>query len=229
MAKGVTFKVDTSEFTRTLREYRKYSKRTLPVIVNTKAMFIARHAILETPKADKAKIERELGEFVSVNGSKKKQLLLAIGKKHDAPLAALIINARRGREGRPGLYGAKMAAAVRVFVAARIRSISFLKSGWLPAIKTLLPFSDRRGGPRQEKGVKQIGQPKGYGKPAREGWNVVAEIANTASDNKNNRGALWKYGGPALQRAFNAEAASMREYIEKKMREAAKQSGIKTN
>lgn len=76
--------------------------------------------------------------------------------------------------------------------------------------------------------AEQVGSEKGSATPATSGvWSVKATIENAAGDNRENHGALVKYGAPALQRAFDAESASMREYIEKKMRESATKAGIK--
>jgi hypothetical protein len=194
-------------------------------IVNTKALFIARGAMIETPKADKRKIAAELGRIVR-RGKRAGSVKLAKARDFDAPLAALIVNKKRGR-GR-GLYGTAMAEAVRTLIASRMRSIAFLKSGWIPAIKALIPFADRRGGPRQDRAV-QYGRAKGSGTPAQEGiWKVKAIIENSAGDNKNNRDALLTYGGPALEKAVQNETASMKEYIERKLTESAKAAGIKT-
>lgn len=226
MRSGVTFKIERKEFDRTLRVYRQYSKKDPATICNTKALFITRGAILETPKADKRSIVRELGRIIK-RGKNKGKLKLKSGTEHDAPLAALIINKRRG-PGR-GLYGAAMEEAVRAMLAARMRSIGFLKSGWIAAIRILLPFANRRGAPRQDRSAQQVGTAKGNATPAREGWRAKATFENNASRNRSNNDALVKFGGPALQRAFDAEERSMLVYIEGKMRESAKAAGIKTN
>ncbi len=223
---AVSFKVNTAEFQRTLRRYREFSKRDLATIVNTKALFIARRALRETPKADKAKIAKELGRIIKT-GKNAGKLRLAKGSQHDAPLAALIINKRLGT-GR-GLRGEAMAKTIRSFIASRMRSIAFLKSGWIPAIKALSPFAELRGAPRQGPAPVQYGRPKGSGTPARGStWNPKAIIENAAGDNKENRGALITYGGPALQAAVDAETASMKEYIGRKLTESAAKAGIRT-
>ena len=59
----------------------------------------------------------------------------------EMPLEAAIINARRGREGLPGLYGPKMRAEVRRLRSARVRSRRFIASGWLDAIRAVEPFA----------------------------------------------------------------------------------------
>src|SRR5205807_1063675 len=96
-----------------------------------------------------------------------------------APLAALIINARRGAKGQPGLRGPAMEEAINAFVASRLRSIAFLKSGWIGAIKKMIPYADRRGGPRQDRTAKEYGQAKGDAKPSvNSGFKARATIEN---------------------------------------------------
>lgn len=234
MASGVQFKIDAKEFTDTLNRYRTLSKRDPKTICDTKAFFIARRATLETMKASKQSITGDLGKIIRV---KKEPVALRLktvrrftrwGLEYQAPLAALIINARRGRAGKPGLFGAAMTEAIHNMIAARLKSIAFIKSGWIPAIKTLMPFADKKGAPRQDK-AEQLGRPRGYARPAASNWKASAVLVNTASTTRDQKQALLKYGGPGLQRAFDAETASMRQYMEDKLRGSAKAAGIKTN
>lgn len=220
------FKLNTAEFNRTLKQYAGYSKREVTVILNTKAFFIARRAVIETPKTNKGKIGKELGRVIRT-GKRAGQLVLKKARDFAVPLAALIINKRLGPG--HGLEGAAMAEAIKKLLGARLRSIAFLKSGWLPAIKKLEPLAEKRGAPRQDKTPTQFGQAKGFAKPAGEGWRASCVIANLADARRDAKEALIKYGGPALQRAFDFETASMRKYIEDKLRAAAKRAGIRTN
>lgn len=210
---SISFSVDDREFTKTLARYRAYcTSRTLPEIINTKAFFIARRAVVETPKA----ATKEIRKFIDARGGE------IVGK---------IINKRRGARGEKGLYGEAMTVAIGLVKAARLRSVAFLKSGWLPAIKVLekrVEMKWRRGAARNDKAAKIVGRDKGEATPARQGWKVFAEIVNAANANRDTRTALIKEGFPALQRAFAHEVRSMKEYIEKKMREDAKIVGIKT-
>lgn len=208
---AVKFRINQREFNTTIKKYREVSKRDVATIVNTKAFFIARRAVIETPKAKK----EEVSKFF---------------KGQTAAIAGRIINKRRGERGEPGLYGKAMTIAVKMMMAARIRSVAFLKSGWLPAIKTLASLAEKRGAPRQESSVRQIGQAKGRARPAREGsWFPRAIIENLASARHETKAALIRYGGPALQRAFDFETRSMKEYIERKLRDGAKACGIRTH
>lgn len=232
MANAVTFRVNTREFDATLRRYKELSKRDPKKICDTKAFFIARRAVIETPKADKANIKGDLGRLIV----KKREVVgmslrtvkrfSRFGLEVQAPLVALMINKRRGK-GR-GLYGAAMTEAIRALIAARLRSIAFLKSGWLPAIRALVGLADTRGAPRQERGPTEIGVPKGYAVPASQGWKAKTTIANSAEARHDDKTALYKYGEPALQRAFDAETASMLDYMERKFRETAKEAGVRT-
>src|ERR1035438_2687109 len=90
----------------------------------------------------------------------------------EAPLLALIINARRGRAGLKGLYGKAMADEFRKVFGARARSIAYIKSGWIEAREIFKRFGyGGRGLPPSEgtgigSGVKQVGAPKGGGQIA---------------------------------------------------------------
>jgi hypothetical protein len=206
----VKFNLDTREFNQTLKEYAKYSKRDAATICNTKAFFIARRAVIETPKAKKS----DINKMISRRGS------VILGK---------IINARRGAKGFKGLYGDTMRDAQLTVIAARRRSIAFLKSGWLPAVKILERLAEKRGAPRRPgSDIKEYGKKKGAAVTASSGKKVFAEIINAADAEHDKKQALITYGLPALQRAFSFETNSMREYVERKFKETARKLGIKT-
>jgi hypothetical protein len=212
------FKLNTREFQQTLKKYRGFTRRDVPEIVNTKAFFIARAAVVYTPKADSSKVRAFFG-------------------KDTKKIVGMIINKRRGQRGQKGLYGKAMEEAQAMMKAARLRSVAFIKSGWLPAIKTLEKLTHyRRGVQRSEMGaatgrVHQIGAAKGKVVTAKEGgFSAKAIITNLANARHDESGdALENFGGPALQKAIDHETASMKEYIEMKFRDSAKEAGIKTH
>lgn len=238
-------KIDRREFDAAIRKYVGYSRREIPVIVNTKALYIARRAMIETPKADKAKVIAEL------KGSRLKNFTTKSGKQKQIQytLAQLIVVARRVQKGL-STTKSDIAADVKAFIAGRVRSIAFLKSGWIPAIKTLTPLADRVGGPTAPRVTKsnsgtQYGRPKGKVSPAKEsnGMKAVCTITNDALPNSHagdffskivhhffppNREQALQHVEPALQKAFDAETASMNEYVEKKLKQAAERAAIKT-
>jgi hypothetical protein len=227
-------KWDQSVFESTLQEYQKWSKRTWQVIINTKAWFIARKATWFTMKADRARVKTGLGQIVTVNrlsksGKKvvRKRVIGSLRKNSDGiPLAALIIQKREASAGnRSPFYGRSKSAGIALMnrlimklMNSRERSIAFLKSGWLKSIRTLTPLADRKGQPAMDSEAKQIGRPKGDCKPADSSFKPICEIINLASARRDHRGALSRYGSRGLQRAFDDETASMKEYSNMKMR-----------
>jgi hypothetical protein len=232
-----TFKLNTREFDATLKRYMALSKRTPKEVTDTKGFFIARAASRLTDRANYQKMANELGQELKVysgkRASRQGRLTMKGGKTFNtaatapAPLLALIINARRGRKGQPGLYGATMKEAFRRVFGARARSIAFIAASWLPAIRTLAPLSSFRGAPRQGTGLRQVGQAKGFAIPSRGGWKAKTVIANTADPKHDTNDALLKWGLPGLQKAFDHEARSMKAYIEKKLAENARRAGIR--
>lgn len=207
----VKMKFDAKEFNRTLEAYRKITKRTEPEIVNTKAYFIARRAIVETMKADKGKIR-------------------SLFNKQTQEIVGKIINKRRGLRGEKGLYGEAMAEAQAMMKASRLRAVGFMKSGWLWVVKGLDSYvKSKRGAARSDSSVKAFGAPKGKAIPARpSSVKVFAVIRNFAqSKESTTKDPLGVYGMPGLKKAVDFETKSMLEYMEKKLKGAAKEAGIK--
>jgi hypothetical protein len=223
---------DQSKFDDALLDYMKVTDKTLTEVLNTKAYYIARKALWFTKKADSGDIDKQLGHLVSVTHSvgarmtSKKGLSLVSrtrsrnGKDYEAPYAALIINKRRGRKGQKGLYGAEMEQAIRDMLASRRRSIAFLKSGWIPAIRILESFAkdkSKAGVPpgndgavsRRDHGIAYVAQENAADK--------VVTIINAAHAQNDKKDALTLYGSRALQVAFDDEAASMEAHIAQKM------------
>jgi hypothetical protein len=222
-----------SVFESTLRDYSKVSSRTLQVIVNTKAWFIARKANWFTTKADKMQVKNSLGRIVTVNRLSKsgkvvkKNVISSLRRgRASAPLAALIIQKREAAAGRRSPFRGRSKSAgmammdrmIMKMMNARARSIAFLKSGWIPAIRKLAPFADHKGQPPMDSAAKVVGRDKGDAKAAGAGYKPVAEIMNLATTRRDTRGALVRYGARGLQRAFDDETRSMKDYMEMKMR-----------
>ncbi len=150
------------------------------------------------------------------------------GATAQAPIVALMINKKRGEQGKPGLFGRDMAAAVLNFISARQRTVSFLKSGWSPAIKILkskVSYKFRGDAKNQDMTVKQFGAAKGRAVAAAESEKPTAMIENFVGmegpgGNHHNAG-LVKFGKPAFERAFQTETASMIEHLKKELGETA--------
>ncbi len=213
---------DQTTFNSVLDSYLAVTSRTLSSALNTKAYYIARGAARVTDKVAVATIEAQLGKIISVEriskkGTKynRKSLQLTMGRDSRAPLAGLIINKRRGQAGEPGLQGRDMRDAIKRLLGARKKSVAFIASGWIPAIKTLARYAEKVGGaPSDLETGKQFGAKKGMADPAKAGNKMIARIINSAmGKTANSRAAHAKHGSRGLQRAFDAETASMLQYL----------------
>lgn len=227
----MSVKLDTSKFDEAFKRYVAITNRDLHTATNTTAYYIARKAVWFTEKANKEQVKSSLVSVVTSQVTNRKGAVVTRRKKslvkardHDAPLAAVIINARRKRAGKKGLFGAQMKAAVREMIAARVRSVAYIKSGWIPAIRTLEGVADKGKQPRIDSSAKQLGKPKGYAVPARGlSWTPVAKIVNEAYAKRDKKDAFGKVGGGGLQMAIDDETASKNQYIEDKMKERAEE------
>lgn len=229
MADGIT--INLAEFRAAFREYREVSRRDDAQILNTKAFYIARGAVRDTYRPSKEQVRKELEKLFQGQQIKKAMVTRfhtsanRLGQTYQAPLAALIINANRGKRGLPGLSWERMKRAIKSFAARKYRSIAFIASGFLPAVKALEPFAERKGSaPPLDREVKQYGAAKGSGLPAAKSSERItarAVIVNAANAKGDKTGALEKYGGAGLALAFAREIASMRQYIEQKKQATA--------
>jgi hypothetical protein len=196
---------DQSAFDEALKEEMQHTKRTFSQALNTHAYFIARKALWYTHKADKTAVESQLTSPPQY-------------AEADSLAEAILVARYRAHGGWPG-SGAEFERAIQKFVAGRLRSIAFLKSGWIPAIRILEPFSANKSGaaPRDTQ-ARVYGQEKGNAYPAVDGEQMTARIVNSALAEGDEGGkALEKFGGAGLDVAFYDETQSIKEYIERKL------------
>ncbi len=198
---------DQSQFDAALTQELKYTKRTYSEALNTHAYFIARKALWHTRKADKSGIQSQLTarpDYVDA----------------DSLAEAILIARYNAKGGWPG-SGDEFEGAIRKFVAGRLRSVAFLKSGWIPAIRILESFaSNKSGAAPRDADARVYGQEKGTAYPAVDGEVMTARIVNDAVAKGDDGGkALAQYGAAGLDLAFYDETARMNDYIEKKLAE----------
>lgn len=228
---SVAMQIDTREFARAMQEYVKVSKRTIAEAMNTKAFHIALGATNTTEKANAAEIEAQLGAI----GYNMKQITRGknAGKYRKAgmivsqnSLAERIIRARRSRLGIAQPGADEIGPIVERFIKARLRSVAFLKSGWLDAVKALDPITKDKGkGPKRDRTAKRFtAEPIGGATPAAPGLNPTSTIYNSAVSKQNVQHAeeaLAKFAGAGLQTAIANEVKSIEDYVAKKMQEAS--------
>lgn len=227
-----------NDFNRTLKQYLEYSSRTLPEAINEKAYFIINGSpntegvIRLTHKADADRIRRELGgEMQSVIGKRGKALKrkkLGFSGSYSTSLAVALIIAKLRKAGKQIPDAKTLAEMGLALIRSRLRSVAFIRSGWLPALKKFARFSKYTRIGRDLSG-KQYGQAKGGATVASksQGWKATAIFWNSAGGEAKHKDAIRKYGEPALAQAFRQETASMKEYMERKMKEGARKLGIR--
>lgn len=145
------------EFDKVFAEYMTWQKKQPSEIINGKLYFVALQAMGQTKTATKDGIRNKLMQPARIT--------------KNVPLAAILVNSKLGKAGKKGLTGVKMAKAVDKLVRAQQSRTQFLRSGWIPALKTLDYWNKRnsdnlkfvkRFAPKKPMGVKEYGKPKGY-------------------------------------------------------------------
>lgn len=197
---------DQSRFDFILNEYLEVTSRDVTTALNTKAYYIARRALWNTHKASSKEV-RDLKKKTTDHRQR--------SPSTGGLLIGAMVSKRLGKG--QGLYGSQMKSQIGAILAARLKSVAFLKSGWLPAIQGLEALAEApgRGGPL-DRSAKQHGHPHGYFQAATAG-RMVATIVNSAIAKHDKKDALGKYGTRALQAAFDQEADSMVQYISDKL------------
>ena len=243
------FRVDTREFSRAISLLAAAKKKDLANVVNKKLYYVARKSVWYTQVANYERIANELGQnYTRATGKRSNSFKMV---KHStfnnartasAPLAAILVNFFRGKLGKSGLRGAAMVKEVQRFVGKRLRSIGFLKAGWIAArdvfkskAKILTAPEGTIAGKSKRTGVARLGG----GIPAVPADRIYAAIWNQANylaeknpetgQPYNHEKALIKYGLPALNKAFTEELADTKTELEKELRKSARGVGVKTN
>ncbi len=184
--------IDTSKFEAAMRNYVQYSKKDGMQIVNQKAFSIALNAHKFTYTGDKATI--------------KNQLNIPSDKYPNKTVAEMIvINSINKSKTR----GVNVSAAAKKMVNRRANHVKSLKRTWLPAIKDLSPYVQKKG-----PGGTPVGD--GFANPCKQptllAAAVIASVLSKVNDNK-----VDAYLMQGFQRAFDNEAASMQAYVQKKV------------
>lgn len=195
----IKMEVDMREFQKTFREYMKYTNKTAAQVLNTKMTFILSDAIRNTKKASAQEIRAKLNAG-------------------DPPLKENIV-ARRALDHGEFISQKEIKTRAKRLLGARVRSIGFVLSGWIPALKKMIPYSDRKSVivPRQR------GKDKGGSKPASllSGFYATSEAWNNVIGKPPSMKVL-SIKMDAVAIAFSKEMASMVQYLEKKWQQGGK-------
>jgi len=226
---GITF--DTREFDRALKEYVKLSSRDEAEILNRKALRIAHGALANTKKAERSAIE-DLGlrtasvkEYTSEKTKKKKVKRKFDFAENEAIGKYLGARSKAGRSSGQSFENRKaIAKAARKWIAAKLRSIGFLRSGWIVSIKKLSSLV----GEAYQRPADVVSRSANLGQctPAKPGPNPFALIENNATlgvrwNDSKARAKGQELATEGLRKAFHAETQAMQKYIADKLQKTA--------
>lgn len=229
-----TIAIDTREWMAAAKALKAESNRTLVEFINGQAFRVATLAVKKayTLQADLAQVVTQLGQIGRVEkivkkGKRKGEV--SFGKRlfKDDSLAARIILKRYNETGQWPVKGNTMEERVREFVNRRIKTIAYVRSGWIPAIQKLdkLVKQKPRGSSKGLEGAKNYKTPKGTARPAKFTLGkIFAEVENyvpglePGTDDEATSG---------LQKALNESARDMREELARRLKEKLKPFGAK--
>lgn len=230
-------RIDTREWSRSLRDYMAVTKRDLAYVINKKSFYIARRATRETYKARAEDIREAWAKEVEpmIQAGK------SAGRSRSAPLGGVLIE-KLGKAGRikewPGKGFSPRAPAQwvafkkfwRQWLAKRLAARAYMSAGFKPAIKK---FAAALGIPSNDaldrKGKNYNWAKMGGAAAATESIRAVASIWNSALAPVTARPAekLESVAGKALQSAVNAEVASMDKFVESELQRRANKFSAK--
>jgi hypothetical protein len=123
-----------------------------------------------------------------------------------------------------------MKLAVKKKFGARARSIAYLRSAVASAQKPFLPFSSGSSGGvppvENDRDLKQVGRPKGFGTIAEPGNRFLAVAVDKSTTKRQGDKGLTRYTLPALQKAYADELRDTREFLDEVLLKTARGLGI---
>jgi hypothetical protein len=218
MINDVSVFVPSAEFKQVLNTYAAGSKRRFQDSIYSRLRDVIIRAYLKTKVAAKHLIEHKLGAVgyktsISRKTGKftKRKLLLQVGVQET--LAERIVQTRYRQMHGFGQFLPRDVARekARKLIAAILRTVGFIRSGWIPALRKLnSKLKDGHSG-SDFQSSEQRGAPKGYLTEAKSLETLMLEAGNTTK-------VAGPIGGQALAEAFAEVQANM----ERKIAEAMK-------
>lgn len=233
-----TIDVSLREWKQAANELFQTSNRSLVDYANGQALRTVIEAVRQTKRAMASKIAHELGQIGRAVSFKARSRNSKAGLKgsfrvvrgeallREHSLAERILGARFQKTGEWGVKGGTMAERARNLIASRMRSASFIASGWLPARRKLFSVVRQKppGASPSFAGTRQYGRDKGSAKPAVWGGLrslITAIVENTALLGQSQAPSKARDPRPVaeagLAAALRIVAADMRETLAKRL------------
>jgi hypothetical protein len=210
--------VNWAEFQKDLNRAVAISSRGAAESLNSRGYMLAKRAMDYTKRAMRAEIEA-----LGVTGYRviksKKTGTLKKGRPIYSPSdkAVAIVASRLVAAGQKIDSHASLVESAKKMIAARLRSITFLASGWIPAMRKL----DKYARQKVRATAKQWGKPKGTARPAKETFNPFVEIENNVTPTP--RGQQMLRDG--LAKAIAKEHAELKSHLERSLKEGFVSAG----
>jgi len=232
----MSMRIDMTEFNAALREYIPTTKKELPDIMNERLAKVIERTWDAMPPNTPAAVSQkrfEIAQYLSepratyvklaTSGKRKGKFIRSKAKGKQLMRVHLILQARRAKKGLKGLYGKAMRKASGAFRRKSAASAGFLKSHFLPIIRTLNLVSKWKIPWWKTKGVSRWPGSAGYGKanPAKLGWNPVASFDIQGQVRDDQIGKVQGMFNTALNGAFAAEARELSSHVARKMQRVA--------
>lgn len=230
---SVELTIDYAAFNRSAERLLEHSSRAMPEFINGQGLAVASRAIKHTEKASADHIATMLGQtgtqvgYLDKKGNYKRyKRARRVFSAEENSFAARIINKRRHDAGEKPLFGDALVNAVRKLIMARVRSTSFIKSGWVWAVRELSKAVGYtpKGATGAGDATRARGAAKGYAIPAKFTLNgpVVCEIGNSSLIessrlNPGHHSNPTPIAAKGLQIALNETAADMEQELARRM------------
>ena len=230
--------VDFSEWKKAAKALKegKGEKRTYSDFINGQSLAVVTEAVRLTEEANRSEIAYILGQTgnelrVIKKGPRAGRLVkgkATLRNDLENTVAARILTKRFNETGSWGVNGSTLADKVRAFIAKRIQSVSYIRSGWIPARNKL--FSVVRQKPENAKKFAGGKMFKTFSGGAREARNtlglITCEIKNSIEGRPDQTRAT-ETAAKGLQRALDSAAQSMIAKLAERMKRDFREEGVR--
>lgn len=196
--KLLNVKVDTRGFNKTFARYMELTSRTFQQAINSKLFDAARFALKATDKANLSSVRASLNaKCFRYPRMTVAEAIVMKGKAHFTQIS----DAELKQEGKK-------------YVSSKARTIGFAKSGWIPALKEMMPFIFKNS--FTVKGIAVSGKKGGANPVKRVSNQMHGEVFNDVAGT-HNLGRVEALKNRGAQDAINKVEADMQRYIEGKL------------
>lgn len=227
---SVTLTIDTRPMQTALQAYYPTTQKSLNDIINQRMLNIVGRAFDAIPPADpdakRSLIKQYLREQVSqkIRLTKSSRRFVKSGvKNNQLQRVHLIVQARRAKAGKKGLWGPAMRVASGNLARKAQDSVGFVKSVFIPIIRTLNPLVQYKFPFSKTAHISRWpgSAGSGFATPAHMlTWNPTARIEVEFKVKRNDAGVQAILEN-AVQLGFDHEAVELMAHVQKKMQEDA--------